>query len=312
MERLKDWLNQQVRLSRVITEFEVAFANGYLLGELLARHALLKSMDGLVDKLTPAAKITNFALLHDSLVEHGIDFDTKMANAIMTERKGAAADLLASVKFHIEKSQGIALPRAPPRVWDGDSTRITRPAKTAPFERFAAMQAEFDTSLANADPVELPHLLVTAKFTKHMIAQQKENEEHEAEVTRQYWEQINATRDLHLNKIREGQRLMAEWQALAGVAAPPPTRPPPGADARCSVAARARLHTSGRTAAVLWLTTAPRPSAGGGVPQPREEPDTLPQGGRIEAALRARPTRETACEEAHGPLQAHQRAKRWH
>ena len=47
MELLRSWVNDDLQLSRHVNSFEKDMANGYLIGEILARHGLLRSMDAL-------------------------------------------------------------------------------------------------------------------------------------------------------------------------------------------------------------------------------------------------------------------------
>ena len=41
MELLRSWVNDELKLSRPVSSFEVDMANGYLIGEILVRHGLL-------------------------------------------------------------------------------------------------------------------------------------------------------------------------------------------------------------------------------------------------------------------------------
>ena len=41
MELLRSWVNDELKLSRSVSSFEVDMANGYLIGEILVRHGLL-------------------------------------------------------------------------------------------------------------------------------------------------------------------------------------------------------------------------------------------------------------------------------
>ena len=90
MELLRTWLNDDLGLSRPVDSFEADFANGYLIGEVLLRHGLLPNADSLADKSTPMAMVTNFNLLQQPLLDLGVDFSSKVANAIMTEKKNVA------------------------------------------------------------------------------------------------------------------------------------------------------------------------------------------------------------------------------
>ena len=69
MELLRSWVNEDLKLSRNVSSFEMDMANGYLIGEILSRHGLLRSMDALQDKQTPNAKIHNFTVVQQALLD---------------------------------------------------------------------------------------------------------------------------------------------------------------------------------------------------------------------------------------------------
>ena len=71
MELLRSWLNDEMQLSRPVSSFETDLANGYLIGEILARHGLLRSMDALQDKETPGAKVNNLTAVQQALLDIG-------------------------------------------------------------------------------------------------------------------------------------------------------------------------------------------------------------------------------------------------
>ena len=105
MELLRTWLNDDLGLSRPVDSFEADFANGYLIGEVLLRHGLLPNADSLADKSTPMAMVTNFNLLQQPLLDLGVDFSSKVANAIMTEKKNVATNLCYQLKLGLENAK---------------------------------------------------------------------------------------------------------------------------------------------------------------------------------------------------------------
>ena len=93
MELLRSWVNDELKLSRSVSSFEVDMANGYLIGEILVRHGLLPGhapLEALQDKESPNAKISNFGMVQQALLDLGVKFDSQIANSIMTEKKGVA------------------------------------------------------------------------------------------------------------------------------------------------------------------------------------------------------------------------------
>ena len=72
MELLRSWVNDELKLSRSVSSFEVDMANGYLIGEILVRHGLLPGhapLDSLQDKESPNAKISNFGMVQQALLD---------------------------------------------------------------------------------------------------------------------------------------------------------------------------------------------------------------------------------------------------
>ena len=102
MELLRTWLNDELGLSRPVDSFELDFANGYLIGEVLIRHGLLPNADALADKSTPMQIVTNMNLVQQPLLDLGVDFSSKVANAIMTEKKNVATNLCYQLKLGLE------------------------------------------------------------------------------------------------------------------------------------------------------------------------------------------------------------------
>ncbi|EOD14909.1 hypothetical protein EMIHUDRAFT_197559 [Emiliania huxleyi CCMP1516] len=84
-ELLRGWLNDDVGLSRQVGSFEDDLANGYLIGELLHRHAVMtdSAFGGFKDQQAGAAiaKIQNFRQVQQALVDLGVTFDSRLANA---------------------------------------------------------------------------------------------------------------------------------------------------------------------------------------------------------------------------------------
>ena len=111
MELLRSWVNDDLQLSRHVNSFEKDMANGYLIGEILARHGLLRSMDALQDKETPGAKVNNLTAVQQALLDIGVKYDSNIANSIMTEKKGAATNLCYQLRLGLQNAKGAGKPR---------------------------------------------------------------------------------------------------------------------------------------------------------------------------------------------------------
>jgi hypothetical protein len=110
MELLRSWVNDDLQLSRHVNSFEKDMANGYLIGEILARHGLLRSMDALQDKETPGAKVNNLTAVQQALLDIGVKYDSNIANSIMTEKKGAATNLCYQLRLGLQNAKGAGKP----------------------------------------------------------------------------------------------------------------------------------------------------------------------------------------------------------
>ena len=110
MELLRSWLNDELRLSRPVSSFEGDMANGYLIGEILVRHGLLRSGEVLGDRESPAAKISNFNQVQQPLLDLGVKFDSNIANSVMTEKKGVATNLCYQLRLGLQNAKGAGKP----------------------------------------------------------------------------------------------------------------------------------------------------------------------------------------------------------
>jgi len=180
MELLRSWVNDELKLSKPVDSFEVDMANGFLLGEILVRHGLLRSMDQLADKVTPTAKISNFNAVQQPLLDLGVKFDSNIANSIMTEKKGVATNLCYQLRLGLQNAKGTGRPVVRRGVPEPQLMGSTIKANRQPLRKFEAMQSEhFDTLVRQSaqDPKDLAQALNLSKYTEHMIHQQQVAEE---------------------------------------------------------------------------------------------------------------------------------------
>ena len=125
MELMKSWINDDLGISRPVISFEADLANGFVFGEILSRHGLLGcNLSALSDSESPHAKTSNFTRLQQPLLDLGIRFNSKLANEIMTEKKGAAASLCYNLKVGLEN----AMPHGKP----GAAKPVTRRGTAEP------------------------------------------------------------------------------------------------------------------------------------------------------------------------------------
>jgi hypothetical protein len=100
---LLKWLNEDVRLSTPVTNFENDFSTGYLLGEVLWRHNQQADFAEFLSVDKSDSKISNFTRLEPTLRRLEIPFDPRIAQQIMMKQKGAATKIIYQVKAALER-----------------------------------------------------------------------------------------------------------------------------------------------------------------------------------------------------------------
>ena len=96
------WLNDEVKLSKRVTSLEADFADGFLFGELLSKFNAQPDFARFRTGSNPELKIDNFVRLEPTMRNLGVPFDSKSVNAIMTEKRGEAAQLLYALRGVLE------------------------------------------------------------------------------------------------------------------------------------------------------------------------------------------------------------------
>ena len=77
------------------------------------RHGLLPGhapLEALQDKESPNAKISNFGMVQQALLDLGVKFDSQIANSIMTEKKGVATNLCYQLRLGLQNAKGAGKP----------------------------------------------------------------------------------------------------------------------------------------------------------------------------------------------------------
>lgn len=73
-------------------------ASGYALGEILFKLGLQPDFDKFDSSGAPDAMINNFTRLHPTFKHLGIKLDSNVANALIREESGVAAQLLYNIR----------------------------------------------------------------------------------------------------------------------------------------------------------------------------------------------------------------------
>lgn len=219
-ELLQAWVNDEVVLSRPVLSFEDDLANGYLLAELLHRHSLVSKLDVFADKQAPNAKIENFRQLHPVLVDLGVKFDSRLANAMIAKKSGVALNLVYQLKLAIDSAKAAgAMPGftaasggslgAAPQL----GTSRVRTTRRVSSEAMQASHFESMMKKAAQDPKELAEALVVSQYNSFMLASTRRMEDVASQEANQNAAVSQQRRQLELSKQRESKRLMDEWEA---------------------------------------------------------------------------------------------------
>ena len=102
---LYKWINEDVVLTKKVTNFAKDFSNGYLFADLLHVYNQLNDFPEYVNKSASNAKITNFCRLEPIFRKLGLRFDSKIAFEIIKEYPRTAMNLVAKLKNVLDKDK---------------------------------------------------------------------------------------------------------------------------------------------------------------------------------------------------------------
>ena len=214
MNILRDWINDEVQLSRPVVAFEQDMASGYLLGELLYKLGVMTSMEGLVDKGTPKAMVQNLSVLRQPLLDLGLKFESKLANELMTQKQGAASNLCYQIKIKTQSAAkgGPAARRKEANGVYATTLKTNRAVRT----KYDTMQAEHFESLVRKsaqNPKALAEALTLSRYTDFASTSQRRFEELETLQAQADTAATSQRRQLQISRMHDSQRHMADWLA---------------------------------------------------------------------------------------------------
>lgn len=102
-ELIANWLNEEVGLSKRVTNFEEDFASGYLFGELLYKFNQQPDFEEFSTKNATSHYVMNFERLESTLRALKIQFNSKIVEQVMRGERGLALRLLYQIKMVLEK-----------------------------------------------------------------------------------------------------------------------------------------------------------------------------------------------------------------
>ena len=207
---LRSWLNDTTRCRGRSSTLRATWPTASSSASSL--HDLIPTMQGLLDKETPAAKVQNLTICQQPLLDLGVKFSSKIASELMTETKGTAVQLVYQLKLGLENAKDGG---GKPVHRRGHSQQVLlgstlKPTRTL-LSKHEAMEAQRFEALVKQqvqDPKQLAQALSLSRYTEHMIAQQQRDEELDQLRAEQYTAMVAQRRQLELSKLHEGSRLM--------------------------------------------------------------------------------------------------------
>lgn len=181
---LLTWLNEEVVLSKPITNIAQDFKNGYLFGELLDKFNQQGNFHQFINNDTPDAKIVNFCLLEPTMRQIGVFFNSKTAYEVMNSKPGTSKTLLYEIKTVL--SSAIRMTKSLDRRTDVNKViQIIKPSRPS-YD--ATMSITFENAIRQM--VENPNDLLMAKATKHFI-----------DMNESYRESVKLSQTAQLNEM---------------------------------------------------------------------------------------------------------------
>lgn len=141
---LLDWLNNDVKLSKVVTSLDEDFRDGFLIGELLTHYNQQDDFHLFDQKGTPETRVRNYCLLEPTLRRLEIPFNFKLACDIIEGRHGVMKALLSELRAVLDRIKKNSQPPIAAVGQNGKIMRIMNPGK-AFYDK--SMSASFEKSM---------------------------------------------------------------------------------------------------------------------------------------------------------------------
>ena len=103
MEQLKNWLNNEIKLSKKIDNISDDFKNGYLFAELLYKHKIIPDISIYTNSKLEKDIIHNFCYLSKTFLDMNIVLDEINRNKIIQKSPYTAQVYLYKIKQYIDK-----------------------------------------------------------------------------------------------------------------------------------------------------------------------------------------------------------------
>lgn len=131
---LLDWLNNDIQLSKIVTDFSEDFKDGFLFCEILFRYNQLDKFEKKISKANQLTSKTsrghghiileNYTMLEEAFRKLNITFNSRIAAKIINGDDHITKNLLYELKSVIEKLCRNTRVALPPRLWGTRNDRV--------------------------------------------------------------------------------------------------------------------------------------------------------------------------------------------
>jgi hypothetical protein len=220
--QLSQWLTDEVQLSRSVRDFEGEFANGYLIGEVLAKHNQQPDFfeDKFRDDGRADTKVNNFSRIEPTLRRLGVPFDSRRAEDVMKAKHGSALSLLYEIRVALAPLNKVAVSgKAPP----SGGIRAARLSLRASAPQFTSTESQLFSKAVRAkaeNQNELfmkRHLRNFGRGVERLWAQRDamaraREDAHSAALNQQRLRQLHLLRTNRMLRAAKEEHGVREWQ----------------------------------------------------------------------------------------------------
>lgn len=221
---LRQWLNDELQLSRPVQSFERDLANGYLVGEILNKLGYLKNNvfhATFKDNKHPLTLVSNWGTIASTLDHINIRLSPHEASEVKEARAGAALRLVYQLKMAHAKLNQTANMKTAIGLSDMGTTskfpqKLVKPRAVHGAKQIYGQVDQdnrtrqiVDGFYENSKEKHMSAYL--QKFTNHMIEREKVVTEMEMQDKTAREMHQNLFRHDHLETMRESARFKADW-----------------------------------------------------------------------------------------------------
>ena len=100
---IESWINDEIKLSKIITNIEEDFSNGYLYGELFNKYNQISNFSEYKNKDDSESKISNFKRIEKAFRDIDIKIEKGRIFDIINKKRGVATRFLYMIKMTLAK-----------------------------------------------------------------------------------------------------------------------------------------------------------------------------------------------------------------